>query len=177
MYTVEDVAKLTGLTTRTIRNYLKDGKLKGKKVGSKWRFSEANVSALITDFGGALEDEEFEKAKVKDVQKEAEATLTEETAIAKESSVLDGMTFEEESLKGFFANKHDVENCCVIIDFPLVDAKTTRRLLLKFMSSTNGYSEEDKPVYTYEVKEAEQFVRFFLTGKPGVVGEVLTYLK
>lgn len=31
LYTVEDVAKMTGLTTRTIRNYIKDGKLKGKK--------------------------------------------------------------------------------------------------------------------------------------------------
>jgi predicted transcriptional regulator len=27
LYTVEDVAKMTGLTTRTIRNYLKDGRL------------------------------------------------------------------------------------------------------------------------------------------------------
>jgi len=33
LYTVEDVAKMTGLTTRTIRNYIKDGKLKGKKIG------------------------------------------------------------------------------------------------------------------------------------------------
>ena len=33
LYTVDDIAKLTMLTTRTIRKYLKDGLLTGQKSG------------------------------------------------------------------------------------------------------------------------------------------------
>jgi excisionase family DNA binding protein len=32
LYTVEDIAKITGLTSRTIRNYLRNGSLDGKKL-------------------------------------------------------------------------------------------------------------------------------------------------
>lgn len=48
-YTVDDVAQMTGLTSRTIRNYLKDGTLKGKKVGVQWRFTEEDISKLFKE--------------------------------------------------------------------------------------------------------------------------------
>lgn len=51
LYTVEDVAQMTGLTSRTIRNYLADGRLTGRKVGAQWRFTEENISAIFTDAG------------------------------------------------------------------------------------------------------------------------------
>jgi len=49
LYTVEDVAKMTGLTSRTIRNYLADGRLTGRKVGAQWRFTEENIAAIFTE--------------------------------------------------------------------------------------------------------------------------------
>jgi len=49
LYTVDDIAMMTGLTSRTIRNYLKNGKLKGKKIGVQWRFTEEDINALFTD--------------------------------------------------------------------------------------------------------------------------------
>ena len=49
LYTVEDVAQMTGLTSRTIRNYLADGRLTGRKVGAQWRFTEDNIAAIFTD--------------------------------------------------------------------------------------------------------------------------------
>lgn len=48
-YTVADVARMTGLTERTIRSYLRDGKLLGSRVGVQWRFTEAQVTALFAD--------------------------------------------------------------------------------------------------------------------------------
>ncbi|MCL2362546.1 MAG: helix-turn-helix domain-containing protein [Defluviitaleaceae bacterium] len=39
LYTVEDIAKMTMFTTRTIRNHLKDGLLTGRKIGGQWRFT------------------------------------------------------------------------------------------------------------------------------------------
>jgi len=49
LYTVEDVAQMTGLTSRTIRNYLADGRLTGRKVGAQWRFTEENITAIFTE--------------------------------------------------------------------------------------------------------------------------------
>lgn len=49
LYTVKDVALMTGLTERTIRNYIKDGRLKGKKIGVQWRFTEEDINRLFED--------------------------------------------------------------------------------------------------------------------------------
>ncbi len=48
LYTVADVAKVTGMTSRTIRNYLKDGTLIGQKIGVQWRFTEDEVKKLFS---------------------------------------------------------------------------------------------------------------------------------
>ena len=47
LYTVDDIAQMTALTTRTIRNYLRNGTLKGRKIGGQWRFTQADVQALL----------------------------------------------------------------------------------------------------------------------------------
>jgi len=47
LYTVDDVAEFTNLTSRTIRNYLKDGILKGHKIGGQWRFTMENINELL----------------------------------------------------------------------------------------------------------------------------------
>lgn len=47
--------KMTALTTRTIRNYLKDGILKGRKIGGQWRFTEEDIKSLM-DSGTFRED-------------------------------------------------------------------------------------------------------------------------
>ncbi len=57
LYTVEDVAQRTGLTDRTIRNYLKDGRLKGKKIGGQWRFTADDIEALFRTPGEEGESE------------------------------------------------------------------------------------------------------------------------
>ena len=46
-YTVADVAEFTGMTGRTIRNYLKDGTLTGTKIGVQWRFTEEDIKRLF----------------------------------------------------------------------------------------------------------------------------------
>ena len=42
-YSVQELADQLGVTTRSIRNYLHEGKLKGTKVGGEWKFSEQNL--------------------------------------------------------------------------------------------------------------------------------------
>lgn len=46
-YSSEELAEMLGITTRTIRNYLKNGKIKGYKIGGKWRFSKNNIEEFI----------------------------------------------------------------------------------------------------------------------------------
>lgn len=49
LYTVDDVAGFTNLSSRTIRTYLKEGILKGKKIGGQWRFTMENISELLNN--------------------------------------------------------------------------------------------------------------------------------
>ena len=40
IYTIKDLAQMTMFSTRTIRNYMKMGLLKGEKIEGEWRFSD-----------------------------------------------------------------------------------------------------------------------------------------
>lgn len=50
-YTIEDVAAFTGLTDRTLRTYLKEGRLTGDKEEGAWRFAPEDVARLFQDGG------------------------------------------------------------------------------------------------------------------------------
>ena len=47
MYTLEQLSMMTGLTTRTLRNYLKSGILCGSKDTGVWLFDEQQVQAFV----------------------------------------------------------------------------------------------------------------------------------
>lgn len=49
LYTINELAKLTNLTDRTIRNYLANGNLTGIKVGGQWRFSKEDIKKFFSD--------------------------------------------------------------------------------------------------------------------------------
>ena len=48
-YTINEVATMTGLTTRTIRNYLKSGLISGEKVDGVWSFSSEDFCAMLNN--------------------------------------------------------------------------------------------------------------------------------
>ena len=47
MYSLKDISKMTQLTTRTLQNHLKEGLLKGSKIGRSWRFSEEDLKSYL----------------------------------------------------------------------------------------------------------------------------------
>lgn len=49
MYTINDLSVMTGLTTRTIRNYCKLGVLEGEKVDGVWQFTPEQFCAFLAD--------------------------------------------------------------------------------------------------------------------------------
>lgn len=46
-YSINDVAMMTGLSTRTIRNYIKMSLLDGEKVDGVWQFTEENFQSFV----------------------------------------------------------------------------------------------------------------------------------
>jgi excisionase family DNA binding protein len=52
LYSVEQVAKRLGLQVRTVRAYLRTGRLKGVRIGKQYRISQGNLDSLI---GGAAQ--------------------------------------------------------------------------------------------------------------------------
>jgi excisionase family DNA binding protein len=49
MYSVEQVADLLGLHVRTVRNYIRDGRLTAVKIGKQYRITRADLQALTGD--------------------------------------------------------------------------------------------------------------------------------
>ena len=47
LYSVEEVAEMTAVTTRTIRNYLRKGVLTGTKIGGQWRFRQEDIMHMF----------------------------------------------------------------------------------------------------------------------------------
>ena len=66
LYSVEDIATMFSVTSRTIRNWIKDGILKGKKIGGTWRFSKAELFELMNSEDAANELIDQTKQKVMD---------------------------------------------------------------------------------------------------------------
>ncbi|MBP7264493.1 MAG: helix-turn-helix domain-containing protein [Spirochaetia bacterium] len=58
MFTLKDLANMTQLTTRTLQNHLKEGLLKGSKIGRSWRFTEEDIKTYLDQktTQGALRD-------------------------------------------------------------------------------------------------------------------------
>lgn len=46
-FSIDDMALITGLSTRTIRSYIADGFLEGDKSGGAWRFTSEQVTAFL----------------------------------------------------------------------------------------------------------------------------------
>jgi excisionase family DNA binding protein len=47
VYTIEEVAKHLKVSTRTVREWLRSGKLKGLKAGRLWRIREEDLQAFL----------------------------------------------------------------------------------------------------------------------------------
>lgn len=47
LYTLTEIEPILGVTHRTLLTYIKDGRLKGIKVGGKWKVSEDNLKKFI----------------------------------------------------------------------------------------------------------------------------------
>jgi len=47
VYSLTEIEPILGVTHRTLLTYIKDGKLKGVKIGGKWKISADNLKKFI----------------------------------------------------------------------------------------------------------------------------------
>lgn len=46
-FTPEEAAKKLKIARRTVYHWLREGKIKGKKLGNMWRISEAEIDRIL----------------------------------------------------------------------------------------------------------------------------------
>jgi len=146
-YTVEDIAKMTMFTTRTIRNYLKDGLLTGRKIGGQWRFTEDDIAKFF-DQGGV-----------------GDAISSE-----RKQEVVD-------FLDGVFAEYSAEIQVCTIIDVyrPIEAIRGLEDELLQLPGSYKANEPQFIRV-SYEYNKANNRARFVLFGPAGFISEAMTIL-
>ncbi|MFD2926291.1 helix-turn-helix domain-containing protein [Halobacillus naozhouensis] len=49
MLTIDDLCEILQLRPNTIRNYLKEGKIRGSKFGREWRVKQEDLDKFIED--------------------------------------------------------------------------------------------------------------------------------
>lgn len=47
VYSLTEIEPILGVTHRTLLNYIKDGRLKGVKIGGKWKVSKENLKKFM----------------------------------------------------------------------------------------------------------------------------------
>lgn len=47
LYTVEDLVSMLNISDRTVRAYLREGKIKARKIGLRWRVTEENLKKFL----------------------------------------------------------------------------------------------------------------------------------
>ena len=66
-YALEEVADRLGLHVRTVRNYVRDGRLGAVRIGKQYRVSDADLRALTGGSGGSSRPRRIEATSVLDV--------------------------------------------------------------------------------------------------------------
>ena len=66
LYSVEEVAEMTTVTTSTIRNYLRKGVLTGTKIGGQWRFRQEDIMHMFNQEKTASDFRETSSRIVRD---------------------------------------------------------------------------------------------------------------
>jgi excisionase family DNA binding protein len=147
LYTVEDIAKMTSLTSRTIRNYLKDGSLKGKKIGGQWRFTMDDIKNLFDNGSFAHEIRDAKKSQVLDFLEGVDTDITGDVQIC---AIADVYCTGEEAV-GWYQSLVSVIN--------------------------NGENHFSYAKFNYDYIETEQKARFTLFGTPQFIVKTIALLQ
>ena len=146
LYTVEDIARMTSFTSRTIRNYLKDGNLKGRKIGGQWRFTMEDIKRLF-DSGKFLNEIKSKNKK----------------------QVLD-------FIEGVDAGLQGQNQVCAVVDCYCENKIAGYQLYEKLVSVINNKENGSPAKFDYDFIESDSKARFTLFGNPDYIIKTLQAL-
>ena len=146
LYTVEDIAKMTSLTSRTIRNYLKDGSLQGQKIGGQWRFTMENIKQLFSNsiFLGDIS------------RKNRQQVLN--------------------FISGTNTDIHGEIQVCTIVDCYCENQKAGHKIYEKLVTVINNKDDDSPAKFDYEFIKKRKKARFTLFGNPDYIIKTLQLL-
>lgn len=147
IFTVDEVAQILGMHSKTIRRYISEGKLKGNKVGGQWRVKSTDLKAFMN------KDEYSER--IKSENKSELRDFVEGT-----DSVLSGRV-----------------QVCTIIDIYVnspEEIKPVTQRLIDIMNSGDPSQGNAKFQYIYHAEEKK--ARFTLWGNPKFLAKMLDSL-
>ena len=146
LYTVEDIAKMTSLTSRTIRNYLKDGSLQGRKIGGQWRFTMENIKQLFNN-----------SIFLNDISRKNRQRV---------------LNF----INGTNADIHGEIQVCTIVDCYCENQKAGQQLYEKLVAVINTKDDDSPAKFDYEFIKKQKKARFTLFGNPDYIIKTLQLL-
>lgn len=47
LYNIKETAEILGVTTRTLQTYIKNGRIKARKIGRGWKFTEQSINEFV----------------------------------------------------------------------------------------------------------------------------------
>lgn len=147
LYTVEDIARMTMLTTRTIRNYLKDGLLTGRKIGGQWRFTQKDIETL---FDNSSVEMDMQNSRRQDVMDFIDGVNTD----------IDGNI-----------------QICTIADYYCDNTEQSKKLCDKLCALISCVDTVQQHRFYYEYIEKESKARYTIFGTPSFVSKALTVIE
>ncbi len=148
LYTVEDIANITALTSRTIRNYLKDGSLQGQKIGGQWRFTMENIKRLFKNSSFLNDFSSNNRQQIMDF------------------------------IDGINADIQGKIQICAIIDYYCKNAKEGLQIYEKLVKVINSRENGLPVArFNYDFLEKESKARFTLFGDPDYITKTLQLLE
>ena len=146
LYTVEDIAKMTSFTSRTIRNYLKDGSLQGQKIGGQWRFSMENIKRLFNN-----------------------RNFTNDISSKNQQQILDFVDGANTDIQGKI-------QVCTIVDYYCENPQAGKQLYEKLVTVINSNDNDIPAKFNYSFIEKGRKARFTLFGNPDYIVKTLQLL-
>ncbi len=65
LYSVDDLHELLGISKMTLRAYLREGRLKGRKLGVQWYVTEESIRNYFAEEEESSENEKKQKPRIK----------------------------------------------------------------------------------------------------------------
>lgn len=146
LYTVADIAKMTSFTSRTIRNYLKDGSLQGLKIGGQWRFTMENIKQLFKN-----------------------SNFLNDFSRTKRQQILNFVNGINIGIKGKI-------QVCTIVDYYCENPKAGHQIYEKLVTVINSKTDNSVVKFDYIFMEKESKARFTLFGNPDYIIKTLQLL-